>query len=156
MPKVYNCFNAPRGKKSPSGEEIYKWTYLDKDGNEQSDHKNVKEEINSFLNSVDYKAQIKRGEIDENGVIQPISRDYTGLPDNTVDIFKFVSNLASMDKKQVTDILERFKKGTESSIQTKQVTDSERDKTNQVIEKTTQNKSQVISDTDIIDGKGDK
>lgn len=121
---VYNIFNAPKGKSSPHGEEIYEWEYLDENGKLMKDSKNVKEEINSFLPMVDYKKQIERGELELDGnSLDLVSKDYRGLPDNTVDYYKFLSGLAAIPKEQVAKLMESVNQGTENNIQEKQATD---------------------------------
>lgn len=124
MPKVFNIFNAPKGKTSPSGEEIYKWTFLDKDGKEQKDEKNVKEEINSYLPRVDYKSQIKRGELEYDNISGELSKDYRNVPVDTVDLYKYLAALGSMDKDQVSNLLEQVTKASQNSVQAKQTGDS--------------------------------
>lgn len=122
--KVFNIFNAPKGKSAPHGEEIYTWEYLDENGKLQTDSKNVSEEINSYLPMVDYKKQIARGEL-ENGTMGFIPRDYSDLPDNTVDIYKYVSALANLSQEQIAKLLESVNKTAESVVQEEQVPNQE-------------------------------
>lgn len=122
--KVYNIFNAPKGKDSNPGEEIYEWEYLDEKGELQKDKKNVKEEINSFVSRVDYKKQIERGELELDGnSMGMVSNDYTRVPDNTVDYLLFLRNLAAMDQEQVAKLLESVGQRSQNDVQTKQAED---------------------------------
>ena len=124
--KVYNCFNAPRGKKVASGEEIYEWEYLDENGELKKDKKNVKEEINSFVSRVDYKSQIKRGELDlDANITGNVERDFTGIPNNTVDIINYLRYLSTLDKEQVAYLLEQLNGGNEETVQEEQARDIE-------------------------------
>ena len=122
--KVFNIFNAPKGKDAPHGEEIYEWEYLDDDGNLKKDKKNVKEEINSFVSRVDYKAQIKRGELELDELNSGVEKDYRGVPSDSVDYYKFLVSLAAMDKEQVANIMEQINGGNKESVQAKQTGDN--------------------------------
>jgi len=119
---VYNVFNAPIGQSSPHGEHVYSWEFLDENGKIQTDSKNMKEYINSFLPRVDYKKQIERGEIELNDSVGVVSKDYRGIPDNTVDIYKYLVNLASLSPDEVTKRLEQVRKASETKLQEKPTT----------------------------------
>lgn len=121
--QAYDIFNAPKGKDAPHGEHIYTWEYLDENGKLQTDSKNVKEYINSFLPMVDYKKQIARGELDLNENISITTADYSRLPDNTVDIYNYFTALASLSQKQVTELVQQANQASKNSIQTKQTSD---------------------------------
>jgi len=118
--KVYNIFEAPKPIDSPHGEHIYEWDYLDEKGIVQHDKKNVHEEIQSYISRVDYKSQIKRGELELNADLGTDSKDYRTIPDNTVDIYKYLTYLSSIPKDQVTKLLEQFGKTSENGVQTTQ------------------------------------
>ncbi len=117
---VFNIFNAPKSKDVPAGEEIYTWEYQDEKGNILTDSKNVKEEINSFVSRVDYKAQIKRGELELNDNLGTVSKDYTTIPDNAVDIYKYLAYLSTLSKDQVAELLEQTYKTNQTIVQGEQ------------------------------------
>lgn len=118
---VFNIFNAPKGKASPAGEEIYEWEYLDeKTGEIKKDKKNVKEQINSYVSIVDYKSQIKRGELELNGKMENGTRDFTALPADTVDIYKYLNYLSSLSPEQVTNLLEQANQANKAQLQAAQ------------------------------------
>lgn len=115
---VFNCFNAPKGQKSPAGEHVYEWEYMDeKTGEIKKDKKNIKEMINSYLPTVDYKKQIERGELELNADMGSYSKDYTGIPDNTVDIIKYLTYISTLPKEQVTNLLEQAHKASKTNLQ---------------------------------------
>ena len=61
---AYNAFNCPIDAITiPCGKKIYKWIYLDQDGNEVEAERNIYELINSYDN--DYKKLIEG--VDANG-----------------------------------------------------------------------------------------
>ena len=122
--KVYSLFDTPEGQNSPTGEHIYKWEYFDEDGKIQTDEKNVFEQIQSYVSRVDYKAQILKGELELNGDYNGSIADTTGLPANTIDIYNYLTNLASLSKEQITNILEQANITNKNSIQSEQSTDS--------------------------------
>ena len=123
--KVFNIFNAEKGQDSPAGQDIYEWEFFDEQGKVQKDKKNIQEEIQSYISRVDYKQQIQRGEIDLNGNMATINRDYTSLPDNTVDIYKYLTHLATLPKDQVAKLLEQANQASEERIQATQATNQE-------------------------------
>ena len=116
--KVYNCFNAPKGKPVAAGEEVYEWEYMDeKTGEIKKDKKNIKEMINSYLPTVDYKKQIERGELELDGNMGSLTKDYTAVPDNTVDIIKYLTYLSTLSKEQAANILEQANKASKDNVQ---------------------------------------
>lgn len=153
--KFLTLFDAPVKKTSPSGDPIYEWEYLDDQGNLQKDKKNVQEKIQSYLPKVDYKSQIARGELDLNGAIPNNHVDFTGLPDNTIDFYKHLINLANLDQEQIANILEQARSGDQESLQTEQATNSEAVGGGQITSKDVQDQSSDGAiDKNII--KGDK
>lgn len=115
---VFNCFNAPKGQKSPAGEHVYEWEYMDeKTGEIKKDKKNIKEMINSYLPTVDYKKQIERGELELDGNMGSSTKDFTAVPDNTVDIIKYLTYLSSLSKEQAANILEQANKTSKVDLQ---------------------------------------
>ena len=115
---VFNIFNAPKGKASPHGEHIYEWEYLDEKGEIHKDKRNVQEQIQSFLPTVDYKKQIQRGELELNDTnVGSSIKDFTGIPRDTVDIYKFLSALSSLSAEQVANIMEQTNKANQSNVQ---------------------------------------
>lgn len=119
--KVFNVFNAPKGAPVPHGDHIYKWEYLDDNGELQTQEENIHDKIQSYLPRVDYKKQIERGELELNGSSDnTIIKDYTRVPDNTVDTILFLRNLAAMDKEQVTNLMEQVNKTSKINVQKQQ------------------------------------
>ena len=115
---VFNCFNAPKGQKSPAGEHVYEWEYMDeKTGEMKKDKKNIKEMINSYLPTVDYKKQIERGELELNADMGTGTKDFTAIPDNTVDIIKYLTYISTLPQEQVTNLLEQARKGSQTNVQ---------------------------------------
>jgi hypothetical protein len=123
--KIYSLFDTPEGENSPTGEHIYKWEYFDENGKIQTDEKNVFEQIQSYVSRVDYKAQILKGELELNGDFNGNNTDTTGLPANTIDIYNYLVNLASLSKEQIANIMEQTHTTNQDSIQTEQTTNSE-------------------------------
>jgi len=121
--QVFNIFNAPKGKDAPHGEHIYEWEYFDDDGKVQKDKLDVHEKIQSYLSRVDYKAQIKRGELELDGNITGVNRDYTQLPGNTVDLYKYLAYLSTLSEDQVAKFLEQANAAGQDSLQTEQASD---------------------------------
>ena len=138
---VYNIFNRPKGKASDPGKEINEWEYLNEKEKLKKDQKNVKKEINSFISIVDYKAQIKRGELELNGDSGSITKDFRGLPDNTVDIYNWLSHLATLPKDQVTNIMEQINVANKTGVQTTQTGDKATPPGGQVNQTTIETKS---------------
>ena len=124
--KIYNLFDTPEGAESPTGDHIYKWEYFDENGKIQTDEKNVFEKIQSYVSRVDYKAQILKGELELNEDYNGTITDTTGLPTNTIDIYNYLTNLASLSKEQIAHIMEQTYQSNKDSIQTEQSTDSEK------------------------------
>lgn len=119
--RVYNRYNIPRGKPVKSGNEIYKWQYLNDKGELCEEQKNVKEEINSFLPMVDYKKQIARGEISLNeGATSELRQDFTNLPDNTVGIVELINKLSTLSQDEISYYMEQVGKKPQETLQTKQ------------------------------------
>ena len=115
---VFNCFNAPKGKKSPAGEHVYEWEYMDqKTGEIKKDKKNIKEMINSYLPTVDYKKQIERGELELDGNMGSGTKDFTAIPSDTVDIIKYLTYLSTLSKEQASNILEQARQASQTNLQ---------------------------------------
>lgn len=141
---VFNCFNAPKGQKSPAGEHVYEWEYMDeKTGEIKKDKKNIKEMINSYLPTVDYKKQIERGELELNGDMGSYTKDYTGLPDNTVDIIKYLTYISTLPKEQVTNLLEQANKASQTNLQRTQDGNQAKPAAGQIDDKSTENQSKT-------------
>lgn len=95
----YSLLDRPATEVSPSGSDIYKWSYLDPVGNLKTDKKNVYEEIQSYKNSVDYKKKIEQGETFENG--NGIYLDTTKFSGDYGDFNEYLAGLASAIRSQV-------------------------------------------------------
>jgi len=139
--KVYKLFDCPTPKVSPIGGPIYEWEYLDDAGVIQKDKKNIQEQIQSYLSRVDYKTQIEKGEFNPDGTITNTSVDYTTIPDNTIDIYNMLVNLADVSPEQVANILEQARSRDQESIQTEQETNRETAGGGQTITKDVQSES---------------
>ena len=115
--KIYNQWNAPKGKKQNMHQEIYKWQTIDKKTGEIIEkEENTQEKIQSNLAKVDYKRMIKNGELELNGInFEAGIRDYTSVSGDTVDTIDLLTKIASMDAKQVSELIEAFNK--QSTIQ---------------------------------------
>lgn len=106
---LYNKFNAPGKIKVPAGSAIYKYKYMDKKTGEINEKEiNIQEKIQSYLSQVDYKKRIELGlgleaPLLDNGNVS----DFTGLPDNTVDLINLTNALASLSPEQVAYILQQ-------------------------------------------------
>jgi len=141
MNKVYNIFNAPKGQDSPHGEHVYEWEFLDDDGKLQKGKQDVFEKIQSYLPRVDYKAQIAKGELELNDSNTGVTKDYTGLPGNTVDLYKYLTYLSTIPKDQITKLMEQVNKAGEINLQNEQATNKTGDSGGQTPIGTVQNKS---------------
>lgn len=137
--KVFNCFNAPKGKPVSSGSPIYEWEYYDdvevtrknEDGEEEKYYikkkktkkKNVQEEIQSHLSSVDYKRKILTGEEAINeAILGDTIKDFTNLPGDKVDFIDFINLVSKLDENQITDYIQQITQGTAQDSETAQVT----------------------------------
>jgi len=154
---VFNCFNAPKGQKSPSGEHVYEWEYMDeKTGEIKKDKKNIKEMINSYLPTVDYKKQIERGELELNGNIGSTTKDFTAVPDNTVDIIKYLTAIATLPKEQIANILEQSHKGSKANVQGTQDGNKTISTTGQTIDKSVESQPKVGGSSEVVVEGGTK
>ena len=124
--KRYTSIDRPVAKYSEAGEHIYEWEYIDKEGKIKKDKKNIYEEIQSFYPRVDYKSQIARGELDlYDSTLSGVHKDFTGLPDDTINLYKHLSTLANLSQEQITNLLEQINAGDQKSVSTKQTTNSQ-------------------------------
>lgn len=100
--RFYSLLNVPNTISSPSGEDIYEWTYLDSTNSLKEDKKNVYEEIQSHRNEVDYKRKIQEGETFENGSgIYLDTRKFNG---DYGDVNEYLARLASSLRSQVNQV----------------------------------------------------
>lgn len=105
--KVFNRYNAPKGKKTEPGKDIYEYDYIDPDTKKIVHKKiNQQEKIQSCLPMTDYKKQIENGElrINDNRITEGV-RDYTGVPGNKADFIDFIIKVSSMDKAQIDNLV---------------------------------------------------
>lgn len=132
--KVYAKYNAPDTKPNEVGSEVYEWDYLDENGRIQKDKKNVKEEIQSFISRVDYKQQIKNGELPEGINNVGNLKDFTGIPSNPVDLINLVDTIRNMDQNEIANLLQQTITPTQETTETGQVL-------NQITQETGENTS---------------
>jgi len=154
--KVYNIFNAPKGKNSPHGEHVYEWEYLDDDGKLKKDKLDVHEKIQSYVSRVDYKKQIERGELELNGMDTGVSKNYTGLPADTVDIYKWLTALSNIPKEQVTKLVEQARSASKTNVQNEQATNKESTSGGQTVVRTVQNQPANSESTPVNNDGGTK
>jgi len=154
--KVYNIFNAPKGNNSPHGEHVYEWDYLDDDGKIQKDKLDVHEKIQSYVSRVDYKKQIERGELELNGMDTGVNKNYTGLPADTVDIYKWLTALSNIPKEQVTKLVEQARSASQTNVQTQQAANKEGTFGGQTVVGTVQDKSSNSESTPVNNDGGTK
>ena len=154
---VFNCFNAPKGKPVPAGEDIYEWEYMDeKTGEIKKDKRNIKEMINSYLPTVDYKKQIERGELELNGNVEDVTRDFREIPDNTVDIIKYFTYLSSLSKEQVAHLVEQANQASKTDVQRAQDGNQAKPAAGQTDDKSSQNQSKTGGSSENTDDGGTK
>jgi hypothetical protein len=123
--KFLTLFDKIEKQSSPSGEHIYEWEYLDEDGKLQKDKKNIFEEIQSYLPRVDYKSQIAKGELEFNDINGSIHTDTRSLPTDSVSLYNYLVNLATLPQEQITNLLEQINVSNQESLQGKQNTNSQ-------------------------------
>lgn len=123
--QLFNKYNAPVKKKVPHGNPLYEYKYKDKKTGEiKVEKRNMQEKIQSYLSQVDYKKRIELG----LGLEAPIENagnftaDFTGLPDNTIDIVNLTNALASLSPEQVAYILQQNVAGGQTTNQSGQTT----------------------------------
>jgi hypothetical protein len=121
--KAFKGFERLETKGENVFQEIYEWSYLDEDGKLKKDKKNIQEEIQSYLPRTDYKAQIKRGELEltENGAIH---QDFRNIPNDTVAIYDYLNTLANLPQEQVTKLLEQVNCRNKIIVQSEQENNS--------------------------------
>ena len=138
--KAFKGFERLETKGENVFQEIYEWSYIDQDGKLKKDKKNVQEEIQSYLPRTDYKAQIKRGELEltENGGIH---QDFRNIPDDTVAIYDYLNTLANLPQEQVTKLLEQVSSRNQESVQGKQTADSKTIGGGQIVKENVQSQS---------------
>lgn len=110
--KVYNRYNAPKGKKAIPGSDIYEYDYIDPNTKKLTHKKiNQQEKIQSCLPMTDYKKQIENGElkINDNRITEGV-RDFTGVPGNKADFIDFITKVSSMDKDQIDNLVKGLNK----------------------------------------------
>ena len=71
------------------------------------------------------------------------TKDYTAVPDNTVDIIKYLTYLSSISKEQATNIMEQVNKTSKDNVQGTQNGNKTVPPTGQTIDKPTENKPAV-------------
>lgn len=120
--KVYTSYNAPNGKISAPGNEIYEWEYLDKKGELKKDKRNVNEEIQSYMSLVDYKKRITEGETFDNGNNEGLIRDFTNFTGDTVDIIGLISAINSLSEEQIAYLVQQGSAPSETPTQEEQST----------------------------------
>ena len=113
--KVFNQWNAPKGKKQDVHQEIYKWETIDPKTGEIVEHEeNTQARIQSNLAKVDYKKMIERGELNIDGIIMEAgTRDFTQLSGDTVDTIDLLTKIANMDKTEIDNLLKQISQNTE-------------------------------------------
>ena len=99
--KAYDeCIDYP----SCPGEKIYTWTYINEDGQEVTESKNIFEEIQSFERMTNYKELIENyGGIDNLPAAgnAGIYADVTGFGDNTDTAREYIDSLIAEIRKTI-------------------------------------------------------
>ena len=86
------------------GDKIYHWTYINEDGEEVSESKNIFEEIQSYERMTDYKELIENyGGIDNLPAVgnAGLYADVTGFGDNTDTAKQYLDSLIAEIRKTI-------------------------------------------------------
>lgn len=126
---LFNKYNAPREKEkynSCEGSEIYKYKYFDKKAKEWKDEEiNIQEKIQSFISQVDYKKRIELGLGLEAPLLnENLTRDFTGIPDSTVDIVNLVNAISGLSEDQIANLLQQSSGTVQAESETGQTVDN--------------------------------
>lgn len=120
IPKIFNRYNAPKGKTVKAGSELYEYQYLDKDKKVVKKVVNVQEKIQSCFGLTDYKTKIANGEEVLNGITGEYIRDFRNVPGDKVDFIDFVNFVSNMDEKQIADFIQQTTQGNQETIEEQQ------------------------------------